>query len=242
MEKARCEGIVLKVMAYREHDLLVDFMTETHGRLTGLARHATKSKKRFGPLLAPANILNVQFKPGELAFLEEVSLAQPLSHLYDQLDRLAAAFYLLDCIRTAVHEGSPDKPCYLLLRKSLVALHERHSPGRVIPLFQYHFLRHLGFQPKLDVCGRCGGHGDDRYYFVFREGQMLCLRCLPQQEPFAMLPSPAILQLRSWEQDEPRWEEEVCPEVKQFLPKFLEYQLGKRLRSSLILPKILAKG
>lgn len=244
-ERIQCEGIVLKTIPYRDHDLLVDLMTETRGRVTGIGRYATRSKKRFGSLLSPPNILNLQFKDtaaGSLVFLDEVSLVSPLNHLYRDLDRMAAAFYLLDCLRTAVHEGSPDVPLYRLLKTGLLALQEGAAPREFIPHFQYQLLRLLGFQPCLEGCSRCGQRQEERYFFVFREGSLVCLHCLPEQQPFAILSAAAVDLIKQWEAGIDPQISVGLKEVGEFLPRFLEYQLGRRLRSSLILGQILDKG
>lgn len=252
-ERVHCEGIVLKTIPYRDHDLLVDLMTETRGRVTGIGRYATRSKKRFGPLLSPPNILHLQFKEApvdSLVFLDEVSLVSPLHHLYQDLDRMAVAFYLLDCLRTVVH--GPDASLYRLLKSGLLALQDGVAPREFVPHFQYQLLQVLGFQPHLEGCSRCGQRQEERYFFVFREGSLVCLRCLPEQQPFAILTTAAVDLIK-------QWEEGTNPgganpggatppnllglkEASEFLPRFLEYQLGRRLRSSLILGQILDKG
>ena len=48
------EAIVLRTWPFHEADLLVSLFTRDQGRVKGVARHAMKSRKRFGGALEPA--------------------------------------------------------------------------------------------------------------------------------------------------------------------------------------------
>src|ERR1700712_4692951 len=47
------EAIVLRTWPFLEADLLVSLFTREHGRLKGVARHAMRSRRRFGGALEP---------------------------------------------------------------------------------------------------------------------------------------------------------------------------------------------
>src|ERR1700678_1032694 len=47
------EAIVLRTWPFHEADLLVSLFTREHGRLKGVARHAMRSRRRFGGALEP---------------------------------------------------------------------------------------------------------------------------------------------------------------------------------------------
>ena len=53
MPSQETPAIILSVKDYGEADRLVTFLTPTRGRLTGVAKHARKSKKRFAHCLEP---------------------------------------------------------------------------------------------------------------------------------------------------------------------------------------------
>ena len=48
------EAIVLRTWPFHEADLLVSLFTRDHGKVKGVARHAMKSRKRFGGALETA--------------------------------------------------------------------------------------------------------------------------------------------------------------------------------------------
>ena len=45
------EAIVLRTWPFQEADLLVSLFTREHGRVKGVARHAMRSRRRFGGAL-----------------------------------------------------------------------------------------------------------------------------------------------------------------------------------------------
>src|ERR1700722_12706714 len=47
------EAIVLRTWPFHEADLLVSLFTREHGRVRGVARHAMRSRRRFGGALEP---------------------------------------------------------------------------------------------------------------------------------------------------------------------------------------------
>src|SRR5208337_2143916 len=53
MSEPQTPAIVLTVRDYGEADLLVTFLTPGQGRLTGIAKHARKSRPRFAHCLEP---------------------------------------------------------------------------------------------------------------------------------------------------------------------------------------------
>src|SRR3984957_17091500 len=53
MVQRQGEAIVLRVWPFHEADLLVSLFTREQGRLKGVARHAMRSRRRFGGALEP---------------------------------------------------------------------------------------------------------------------------------------------------------------------------------------------
>ena len=53
MTERQTPAIVLTVREYGEADLMVNFLTPEYGPLTGIAKHARKSRRRFAHCLEP---------------------------------------------------------------------------------------------------------------------------------------------------------------------------------------------
>lgn len=213
------QAVVLKAIRRREDDLLCDLLTEERGRFWGVAQRALKSRKRFGTVLTPLNILRVSFEerdpsalaaPAAPAFLREAEVAVPLVHLRENFVRIGTAFYLVEAVRELTPERATEPRKFRLLSESLQALDRGEDPARVKMNFEETLLTLSGLKPHLANCLRCGAE-EKRYYFVFREGGCFCRRCLPAGAPFETV-----------ERESAGW----------LFGAFLEYCIGKKLRST----------
>ncbi len=168
-------AIVLKTYPRREDDLLCDLLTREWGRIWAFARSARKSRRRFGTLLNPMNILEILLEKG--MYLKECNLVLPLIHLQSDLGTLGTAFYLLEAIRAMTPEG-PEEGRYDLLSASLQSLDRGIPPERVRTAFCRDLLKISGLEPRLGACLRCNRR-ETVSFFVYREGGVFCPRCLP---------------------------------------------------------------
>src|ERR1700716_2482584 len=55
------EAIVLRVWPFQESDLLVSLFTREQGRVKGVARHALRSRRRFGGALEPMTYVRASY-------------------------------------------------------------------------------------------------------------------------------------------------------------------------------------
>src|ERR1700750_796813 len=81
------EAIVLRVWPFHEADLLVSLFTREQGKVKGVARHAMKSRRRFGGALEPRTHVRASYaeKPRqELVRLDSFEiLSSPMSRPVD---------------------------------------------------------------------------------------------------------------------------------------------------------------
>lgn len=211
-------AIVLRVLPRREDDLFCELLLREGGRRWGVARSGRKSRRRFGTSLAPLNVLKVLFEErrgGDALFLKEASVALPLGHLTEELQRIGVAFFCAELVRDLIPEGSPEPAKFDLLLAALRSLNQGEEPVSVKEAFERNLLRLAGLEPHLKDCLRC--HRQMAlYYFVFREGGVFCSRCLPSGSAY----------------------EEIKPgQIGRVLTSFLEYSIGKRLKTAALFSK-----
>ncbi len=206
-------AIVLRSRTVDEDDVLVEFFTPDLGRLWGRARHGRKSRKRFGPLLDSLNILRIRFRDSAgFVGLEEASLDVPLSALRSSIDRVLTAFGMVDLVREMVPERNREPGLFELLEASLRDLDQGKPPVPVMTQFESGFLDLVGYKPEIDRCLGCQKprSASGRFFFIFREGGVYCSDCVPRH-----LESEAVT-------------DENLPRL---LSRFLEYQIGRPLKS-----------
>lgn len=153
-------ALLLARVAYGETDLVVTLFTESHGRVSALARGARRSTKRFGGALEPMHTLRVAFEDrpqGELATLREAALERPRPRLIQDLDSLEAAGKALLWLRKAAPPRTAEPAAWAAVVDFLDRLDE--SPGRPserLVEFGMHLLDAFGWGLELTRCVRCG--------------------------------------------------------------------------------------
>jgi len=204
-------AIVLRVLPRGEDDLFCELFLREQGRRWGIARSARKSRRRFGTVLSPLNILRIclEEKRSPVLFLKEASVVTPLVRLAEELPRLGAAFWCLETLRALVPEQAPEPAKFDLTCAALTALNAGEDPATVRLRFAREILKVGGMTPHLSDCLRCHTRAD-RYYFAFREGAVFCGPCLPAGAAFEVLEGGGTERI--------------------FTP-FLEYCIGRRLRA-----------
>src|SRR5258707_15561489 len=90
------EAIVLRVWPFHEADLLVSLFTREQGRVKGVARHAMRSRRRFGGALEPMTHVRASYaeRPKqELVRLDSFEiLSSPLAKPVDYARTAALQF------------------------------------------------------------------------------------------------------------------------------------------------------
>src|ERR1700726_1805675 len=102
------EAIVLRVWPFHEADLLVSLFTREQGRVKGVARHAMRSRRRFGGALEPMTHVRASYaeKPKqELVRLDTFEiLSSPLSRPI-KFARTAEGQFVAEGVEEGLPEG-----------------------------------------------------------------------------------------------------------------------------------------
>jgi len=152
------EAIVLRVWPFHEADLLVSLFTREQGRVKGVARHAMRSRRRFGGALEPMTHVRASYaeRPKqELVRLDAFEiLSSPLARPVDYA-RTAALQFVAEVVEEALPEGAAEDAVFRLM----LAVLEEMQVGRVwmpVTYFALWMNRLMGWMPELGHCVACG--------------------------------------------------------------------------------------
>jgi DNA repair protein RecO (recombination protein O) len=177
-------ALVLRTRAYGESDRLVTLLTEDHGKLTGIAKGAKNSRRRFAGTLEPFLQIRATFhhRPSsELVFLHRCELVRPLRRFSTDLARYVAGSYVLDLVDRMVLGRESGDEIYRLVRDTLACLDEHGRSDTLLHTFELHLLAASGWAPELARCPACGRElaGTPTVYLVADRGGFLCRPCVP---------------------------------------------------------------
>ena len=117
-ELHRLEAVMLSRVNYGEADLVVHFLTRDYGKINGLAKNARKSRKRFGNVLNPSALVELEFVPrrtSELVRLERGDLIRGFDGLSSDPRLLGMAGVALELTEAFCQPLDPSPEIYDLL-------------------------------------------------------------------------------------------------------------------------------
>ncbi len=124
------EAIVLRTWPFHEADLLISLFTRDQGKVKGVARHAMKSRRRFGGALEPATQVRAHYteRPRQelVRFDQFEILWSPLTAPVDTL-RLAALQLVTEVLEEAMPDLAADDNIYRLAVTVLTSIHSGTS-------------------------------------------------------------------------------------------------------------------
>src|ERR1700753_1591488 len=126
------EAIVLRTWAFHEADLLVSLLTREQGRVKGVARHAMKSRKRFGGALGPATYVRAHYteRPRhDLVRMDSFEILwSPMTAPVDYL-RTAGMQVVVEVLEEALPELAPEDNVFRLSMAALKAMEGLRMPA-----------------------------------------------------------------------------------------------------------------
>jgi DNA repair protein RecO (recombination protein O) len=152
------EAIVLRTWPFHEADLLVSLFTRDQGKVKGVARHAMKSRKRFGGALEPATQVRAHYteRPKQdLVRLDQFEILwSPLTAPIENV-RLAGLQLVTEVLEEAMPDQAPEDNIYRLAVTVLTSLRSEHVwlPTLYFCLWMN---RLMGWMPELGHCAACG--------------------------------------------------------------------------------------
>lgn len=184
MEIQRTSGLVLKTSDHGESDKLLTFFSDTLGKVTGIAKGAKRSQKRFVNKLEPFSRLTISYKPSRtstLLFISGAELDCAFLSLRRSYTYYCISAYICELVLRFTKERDAEKKLYDLLNWALIALDGGERPLKVAALFHIRLLDITGYRPEIDQCGECGQPvtPQELYTIASNTGTLLCSRCQP---------------------------------------------------------------
>jgi DNA repair protein RecO (recombination protein O) len=183
-------AIVLRARDYSESDRIVTLLTRGFGKLSGIAKGAKASRRRFERKLEPFSQVNLFFRRrphGQLVFITraEPGESRPPA-IEDDLAKIALGSYMLELADALTSEEAEAVDAYHVLARALDTLGNGAASLALRQSFELNLLRAAGFGLEFARCRICGevanGAGRETagaVYFVVSRGGIVCVRCRP---------------------------------------------------------------
>jgi DNA repair protein RecO (recombination protein O) len=239
------EAVVLRTWPVHEADLVVSLFTRDYGRITGVAKSALKSRKRFGGALEPMTIARAFFveKPKqELARLDQLEIIRsPLSAPVDQT-RLIVLSLFAEVLEQVLPEHDPQETVFRLI---VSVLEQTTVEQTWMPLtyFALWMTRLMGLLPDIAHCTACGealmagemsfnAYADGLFCRVHRPGNAIDLSPDSWQIALKMLRAPVGAFAGE------AWPRRRGQDLRRFAVQSLERHMERKLKSAEMLGRM----
>lgn len=182
------EAVVLRLINYGEADRIATLFTQTHGKITAIAKGARSSRRRFGASLGLFGIgqATLQEKAGqELWTLRDFYAGQGSFQLSTDMARFAYASYACELIREVSPPFTPEPVLYEEIGRFLHVLETwpQAQPLRAESLlaFEWNVWRAVGVEPFLAHCLQCQQPSAQQWWLDIAYGGLLCAHCSPNR-------------------------------------------------------------
>lgn len=144
MSDIKTEGIILKIIPYKDHDRIIQILTHESGMISLLAKGVLKPK--LHALLSPLTQLEIvcRKKGSDLFFFKEGFLIENYHFLRTRWELLEAAGRMGGAILQTQLPGKAASRLYQLLTASLKQLPHFEHPATLVVLFYLKLLMHEG--------------------------------------------------------------------------------------------------
>lgn len=244
-------AIVLRTWPFGESDKIVSFLTESHGKLTGIAKGAKRSRKRFVNSLEPFSLVNLRFQDrahSNLVFILAADLAFGFKDLLSSLEKISFASYLVEITGGLIGEREENYLVFQHLRDGLAQLDERSISLTFLTSFELKLLKLTGYQPLLDSCRRCSKERWDRcetrWHFSPRDGGILCESCSRLRKEVFSLSAATLEILTHLQKEKGMPAPDVSPptkvlkEIRSVVVRFIEFHMEREIKSATFLRQL----
>jgi DNA repair protein RecO (recombination protein O) len=236
------EAIILRSRAYGESDKIVTFLTADAGKLTGIAKGAKNSRRRFANCLDPFTRVRVHFRtrPGAtLVFMDSCDLLQPPGPLSEPA-KFAYASYLVELVDQLTEEAHPVRELHTLLAEGIEELQRGAATAAFLRSFELRLLHHAGYAPQLQRCGHCHGKlpTTERAFLDPMHGSIVCAACRPSDHSLVPVAGQTLAVLEDIKSTplsdarQRRFAPATAAEAAQLMGRLLALHLPRPLRST----------
>jgi DNA repair protein RecO (recombination protein O) len=248
MQLRKTDAVVLHRADFGESDLLVTLYTSDLGKIRGIAKGAKRSKRRFVNNLQPFSYIRILFAEGRggLIRLDEADMIQPFFRIGEDISKVLYGSYFLEMVRELTGEKEANPPLFALVVSFLTLLNDCPPREEYPRIFELRLLDLLGYRLRVAECSICNQQlrSAEEVLFSFRHGGAVCSGCSSNAQGAVAISGETLQAMEQAitmdlaEIEGIRFSPRVLAEGKDILPRFIQHQLGKGLKSLRVMEEV----
>lgn len=239
------EALTLRTYPFQEADLLVTLFTRTEGKIRGVARHAMRSRRRFGGALEPLTYVTAHWQEKEKQDLARLDSFEVISSpLTSEMTypRVVALSYVAEVIDQLLPDREPSDDIFRLAL-SVVRHLETDAIWKPLTYFDLWIVRLIGLLPDLSYCVTCDCvlNGSRAFFHPLADG-LLCSRdkrlASTEISPDSRALAAQILHVSLESITGDSWPRQRAADLRKFLAQRIQRHIEKKLVTAAMLDKL----
>lgn len=181
MPTFRTPAVILRAYDYAEADRILVLFTLGQGKLRAVAKGVRRLSSRLAGGLSLFSLAELQLHGAEhreLALVTQSQLLHSYPKLKSDLAALGGAARMAELVAELVPDRQPLPEVFRLLVGGWELLEDGQALDAASAWFEASLLDRLGYRPRLETCGACGGDGETAGLAYHPEaGGVFCRRC-----------------------------------------------------------------
>lgn len=240
----KTEAIVLRRWELRETSLLVNFYTKESGKVSGELKGVRADPRKFASpvdVFSHNDIIYYQKRNSSVHLVSQCDLRSVYPRIRSDLRLISLASSLCELLDGVMAPEDANTEIFALALDCLAELENNNYPDKIMSIFKIKMLSLSGFKPHIDSCVSCGTASSKQFKFSMGLGGLLCSSCRAKDTKTRQIFMGTIASIKHIEKNDLRNSLKLGlnPQIKReldfVLNSFLDYHLGKRLKSERVL-------
>ncbi len=243
----KAQGLLLIRRDFRETSIIAEFFTKEFGKISGLLKGIRTQPDKFASNLELFSLNEIIFYRKTHSSLHLVSQADKLDNftrIRQSLEKTTMASFMMELVASVMQLEDKNEEIFNLTYSSLKELETNYNPDKITTIFKIKMLALSGFKPHFDSCVCCLDKIMGHSKFSLSLGGLLCPSCMPKDPTARAIFRGTIATILHIERNDFRaslnlgLNPQIKKELDLILNAFLNFHLGKELKSQKLLNKL----
>ncbi len=243
----KAQGLVLIRRDFRETSMIAEFYTKEFGKISGLLKGIRAEPEKFASNLEPFSLNEIIFYRKTHSALHLISQADKIDNftrIRGSIEKTTMAGFMMELVAQLMQAEDKNEDIFNLALSSLKELETNYNPEKITTIFKIKMLALSGFKPHFDSCVSCGDKITGQSRFSLFLGGLLCPRCMQKDPTSRAIFRGTVATILHIERNDFRaslnlgLNPQIKKELDLILNAFLNFHLGKELKSQKLLNKL----
>ncbi|MDD5060483.1 MAG: DNA repair protein RecO [Candidatus Omnitrophica bacterium] len=240
-------GLILNKRDLRETSLIVELYTREFGKITGEVKGIRTDPKKFATdfeLFSLNEIVFYRKTHSHFHLISQADKVENFTGIRQSIERATTAGFMMELVGSIMQLEDKNEEIFNLALSAIKELETNYNPEKIATIFKIKILSLSGFKPHFDSCVSCREKIMGQSKFSLSLGGLLCPACMHKDSSSRSIFRGTIATILHIEKNtfSSSLSLGMNPQIKKeldiILNAFLNFHLGRELKSQRVLNKI----